>query len=48
MDIKSRITATRYLDELVRIGLMTKMKLGRENYYINMQLFELFSNAHKV
>ena len=38
---KSRITATRYLDELVNIKLMRKLKMGREVYYINTQLFEL-------
>ena len=42
----SRLTATRYLNELVRIGLMQKEKKGRENYYINMELFKLFSSAN--
>jgi Fic family protein len=40
-----RITATRYLDELTHIGLMTKIKLGRENYYINRSLMDLLSNV---
>lgn len=40
----SRLTATRYLDELGRIGLMEKMKLGRDNYYINYELINLLSN----
>ncbi len=46
----SRITATRYLKELVRIGLMVEEKKGRENYYINTELFNLFSNhdSHKT
>jgi len=43
----SRITATRYLDELIRIGLLDKRKIGRENYYINRALYELLENAHK-
>jgi len=43
----SRITATRYLDELVTINLMRKEKKGRENYYINTELFKLFDAVHK-
>lgn len=42
----SRITATRYLDELVRIGLLQKHKMGRDNYYINMTLYTLLSNVN--
>lgn len=40
-----RITATRYLNELVRIGILVKQKIGRESYYINMDLYELLSNV---
>jgi Fic family protein len=43
----TRITATRYLDELIRIGLLDKRKIGRENFYINTALYELLGNAHK-
>ena len=39
-----RLTATKYLNELVKIGLMKKEKKGRENYYININLFKLFSS----
>ncbi len=42
----SRITATRYLDELVRIGLLEKHKIGRDNYYINNTLYTLLSNVN--
>ncbi len=35
-------TAKRYLDELCRIGLLKKEKIGRENFYINHLLFSLF------
>ena len=42
----SRITATRYLDKLVNIRLMNKLKIGRESYYINIELFNLLSNAY--
>lgn len=42
-----RITATRYLDELVKIGILVKIKIWRENYYINMDLYELLGNVSK-
>ena len=42
----TRITATRYLDELVKIGLMSKLKIGRNSYYINTQLYELLGNIN--
>lgn len=38
----SRITATKYLDELVNIGLLDKTKVGRSNFYINRPLMALF------
>lgn len=41
----TRITATKYLDELVRIGVMTKLKIGRDNYYMNNGLVEILGNA---
>jgi hypothetical protein len=41
----TRLTATRYLNELVRIGLMKKEKKGRENYYININLFKLLGGV---
>jgi len=40
----SRLTATKYLDELMRIGLLSKSKKGKENYYTNDDLFTLLSN----
>lgn len=40
----SRPTATRYLDELVAIGMLHKEKLGKDNYYINKDLFDLLAN----
>lgn len=42
----TRVTATRYLNELVRIGLLEKHKLGRDIYYINTTLYLLLSNAN--
>jgi Fic family protein len=41
----TRITATRYLNELVRIGLLTKHKKGKENFYVNDALFDLLLNV---
>lgn len=38
----TRLTATKYLDEIVKLGLLDKQKFGRSNYYINMPLVELF------
>ncbi len=43
----SRGTATTYLDKLVKQGLLQKVKLGRENYYINHSLFGLLGNVGK-
>lgn len=39
----SRLTATKYLEQLVAIGLLTKHKVGRSNYYINTALCEILS-----
>ena len=39
----SRITATRYLNEIVELGLLERVKTGREYYYINRYLMELLS-----
>lgn len=44
----SRLTATKYLDQIVSIGLLKKQKVGRDNYYINPALVVLLSgNAKK-
>ncbi len=40
-----RNTATRYLDELVNIDLLTKHKIGKENYYLNDALYSLLLNV---
>ena len=39
----SRITATRYLNDIVALGLLERVKIGREYYYINRDLMELLS-----
>ena len=38
----SRQTASRYLRKIVALGLLQKQKKGKENYYVNVQLVELF------
>jgi Fic family protein len=37
----TRKTASKYLDDLVDIGLLSKCKIGKENFYLNGALFEL-------
>lgn len=44
----SRLTATKYLDELDQIGIVQKVKLGRDNYYINTDLYNLLSNVNQL
>lgn len=39
-----RKTASKYLDKIVKVGLLEKLKIGRENYYINTRLRNLFLN----
>ncbi|MCW3837192.1 Fic family protein [Sphingomonas canadensis] len=38
----TRQTAARYLDELAQAGLLSKHRLGKNNYYINDPLADLF------
>lgn len=38
----SRQTAAKYLDKLASLGLLQKERMGKDNYYINTQLMELF------
>ncbi|WP_444894769.1 Fic family protein [Microbulbifer sp. TRSA001] len=38
----TRLTATKYLDQLVESGFLQKQKIGRVNYYINTPLCDLF------
>lgn len=40
----SRQTASRHLDELADVGMVEKQKIGRDNYYINVRLVQLFLN----
>lgn len=38
----SRQTASKYLDKIVSLGLLQKEKFGKENYYINTRLRNMF------
>jgi len=43
-DLKvSRLTATKYLEALVAGGFLTKRKVGRSNYYINLPLYGILT-----
>lgn len=39
----SRSTAIRYLDKLVNAGILTKHKVGRDNFFLNAKLFALLA-----
>lgn len=41
----TRKTAAKYLDEVVRIGVLSKHKLGKDNYYLNDALYALLQNV---
>lgn len=43
-----RNTAMKYLEELVAVGLLTKHRMGKENYYLNSSLFALLAKAGEV
>ena len=44
----SRPTATKYLERIVKLGLLNKVKLGRSNYFINEELVNLFENHLQI
>jgi len=39
----SRPTAGRYLEQICQLGLLTKLELGRNNYYVNEKLVSLLA-----
>ncbi|MDD2436169.1 MAG: DNA-binding protein [Massilibacteroides sp.] len=43
----TRITAASYLNKLVSKGLLSKIKQGRYNYYLNMPLITLLMNNNE-
>ena len=47
-DLKiSRHTATKYLDTLLEMGLLMKIKKGRSNYYLNQALLALLAGERE-
>lgn len=44
----SRPTATSHLNKLIGIGIVEKLKLGRENFYVNTKLYDLLANAFHI
>lgn len=42
--IVERKTAAKYLEKIVEIGLLKKIKIWNTNYYVNAELVELFMN----
>jgi len=44
----SRQTAAKYLERIVELGLLSKEKFGKENYYINTRLMKLFIDFGEV
>ena len=44
----SRPTASHYLNTLVNDGILTKIKIGRSNYYINQALFDLLAKQKNM
>lgn len=43
----SRKTAAKYLDELDKLGIVSKQKIWKDNYYINTDLFNLLQNVNQ-
>lgn len=44
----SRKTAAKYLDELDKLGIVSKHKIWKDNYYINTDLFNLLQNVNRL
>lgn len=42
-----RNTAAKYLDALLELGLLSKHKLGKDNFYLNEALFQLLLNSNE-
>jgi hypothetical protein len=40
--------AAKYLDELVRVGMLEKHRISKENFYLNVRLYELLLNASEL
>lgn len=44
----SRITATKYLDDLAQAGFLAKHKVGRGSYYINLALSQILQGNNPI
>ena len=44
----TRQTASRYLDQLVGLNLVYLQKIGKENYYINVELYQFLNEATQL
>jgi len=44
----TRVTATRYLEQLAQGGFVRKQKIGRHNDYINQPLYDLLTDARRT
>lgn len=44
----SRKTAAKYLDELDKLGIVSKQKIWKDNYYINKDLFNLLQHVNQL
>ena len=44
----TRKTASKYLEQLVELNLVTIHKIGKENYYVNDALFQYLYNAPEL
>ena len=44
----ARNTASKYLDMIVKTGLVEKVKVGKSNYYFNTKLIDLFLNYNSA
>ena len=42
-DIAERKTAAEYLKELEKVGILRAKKIGKENLYLNVKLYDLLS-----
>lgn len=43
----SRKKAAKYLDEQDKLGIVSKQKIWKDNYFINTDLFNLLQNISK-
>jgi len=44
----TRVTATRYLEQLAQGGFVRKQKIGRHNYYVNQPLYDILTDAKRT